>query len=336
MKAKQKNICVTFGQMTTMKTVGRRKTFFIKNNELFRMPTFELNKAKISTTKVIPESNSKLFKDFIRSSVEQSYTSIFIKFLLYFYRVFGITFNGLTISSKTNASQTSKRWKWFGIVNNLLLIAMISITIYFWTTNDSIFNIKNKDKSLSIWLLIINRLSQLLVIIINSLYLQISGASILKFLLKFPINKRRFLFFLSILLIEITISLIALILDYVFITGLKVIDLILILIERIYFEIFCWTPTVISCFVSINSYWYLNSLQKILRSGHLRSASTLSLTRKSFVQLRDQIIQIDYELSIVHLANTAIAIYGCLVIVYCLLMGGKCSDIADIDFNSNQ
>ena len=230
-----------------MKTNGRRKTFFIKSEDLlFNMPSFELNKVKIpmrNVSKVLPESKSKLSKsnDFLLGSVEQSFTSIFVKFLLYFYRGFGITFGGLTISAKTNASQISKSWKAFGFVNNFLTIFVIIITIYYWTTTDPLFKVRNKDKSLFIWLLIVNRLSQLTVVLINSLYLQISGSSSIRLLLKFPINKRKFMFFLFILFLQIMISTIVLVVDYLLVIDFKVIDCILIFIDRIYLEVFNWT-----------------------------------------------------------------------------------------------
>ncbi|CAG2115314.1 unnamed protein product [Medioppia subpectinata] len=71
-----------------------------------------------------------------------------------------------------------------------------------------------------------------------------------------------------------------------------------------------------------------------IMTGHLRNVSNISNTRKSFAQIRDQINEIDSQISIVHLFNTGIAIYGCLVQIYAI-MDRQVSTIFSITFVTN-
>jgi hypothetical protein len=303
-----------------MKAIPRRKTFLVRNDALFfTMPSLEVSKGKVSfksDAKVSPGSKVKLSKidDSLLGNVEKSYTSAFVKVMLYFYRVFGISFGGMSISTKTNTSQINKLWKIFGFANNVLLLILIGAMIYYLSLDHS--KTFKYDKNISFWLLLFNGFSYFAIVAINSLYLQFYGSAIHKLLLKYPINQKMFFWFITILSFHILIPLITLTIDMVLMPKFEIMAFLTNFMNRFYFEIFSWTPSIITWFISIAVYEHLNCLRTTLMQGHFRNANTISTTRKKFVQTRDQICDIDSSISFVHLANVGFAIYGFLVQIF--------------------
>jgi hypothetical protein len=148
---------------------------------------------------------SKNIKEFLP---KRKKNLIFIRSLLWYYRIFGLTFGGFIIT-KTNECKINQNLKRFGFITTILII----ITVNYLLFNYNRPNLKNRIyshgfKTISYLLWFVRHLTKI-VLTLNYCYIQFRGFGLFRILLKYPIRRMRSkiliasLFFL-ILLLQLT------------------------------------------------------------------------------------------------------------------------------------
>jgi hypothetical protein len=148
---------------------------------------------------------SKNIKEFLPKGEKNS---IFIRLLLWYYRIFGLTFGGLIIT-KTNECKINQNLKRFGVMTTILIVIALNYVQFDFNKPD----LKNKlyshgFKSIYYLLWIVGLLSKIQ-FSLNFCYIQFRGFGLFRILLKYPIRRMRSkiviasLFF-AILLLQLT------------------------------------------------------------------------------------------------------------------------------------
>jgi hypothetical protein len=130
---------------------------------------------------------SKNIKEFLSKRKNKS---IFVRLLLWYYRIFGITFGGLTIT-KTNECKINQNLKRFGFITTILIIIVMNILQFDYNKDNPRNKIYSHGfKMISYFLWIVKHMTKIL-FAFNYCYIQFRGFGLFTILLKYPIRRMR-------------------------------------------------------------------------------------------------------------------------------------------------
>jgi hypothetical protein len=130
---------------------------------------------------------SKNIKEFLS---KREKNSIFIRLLLWYYRIFGLTFGGLIIT-KTNECKINQNLKRFGFITTILIVIALNYVQFDYNKPE----LKNKIyshgfKTIYYLLWIVGHLTKIQ-FSLNFCYIQFRGFGLFRILLKYPIRRMR-------------------------------------------------------------------------------------------------------------------------------------------------
>jgi len=130
---------------------------------------------------------SKNIKEFIP---KREKNAIFIRLLLWYYRIFGLTFGGLIIT-KTNECKINQNLKRFGFITTILIIIVMNILQFDYNKDNPTNKIYSHGfKMISYLLWIVKHMTKIL-FALNYCYIQFRGFGLFTILLKYPIRRMR-------------------------------------------------------------------------------------------------------------------------------------------------
>jgi hypothetical protein len=148
---------------------------------------------------------SKNIKEFLS---KREKNSIFIRLLLWYYRIFGLTFGGLIIT-KTNECKINQNLKRFSFITTILIIIALNYLEFDCDKPDLNNKIYSHGFKIIYYLVrFVGHLTKIL-LSLNCCYIQFRGFGLFRILLKYPIRRMRSkiliasLFF-AILLLQLT------------------------------------------------------------------------------------------------------------------------------------
>jgi hypothetical protein len=130
---------------------------------------------------------SKTIKEFL---LKRTNKSTFIRLLVWYYRIFGLTFGGLIIT-KTNECKINQNLKRFGCITTILIIITVNYLLFDYNKP----NFKNRVyshgfKTISYLLWFVRHLTKI-DLTLNYCYIQFRGFGLFRILLKYPIRRMR-------------------------------------------------------------------------------------------------------------------------------------------------
>jgi hypothetical protein len=130
---------------------------------------------------------SKYIKEFLP---KREKNSIFIRLLLWYYRIFGLTFGGLIIT-KTNECKINQNLKRFGFITTILIIIIMNYLHFDYNKPE----LKNKIyshgfKTIYYLLWTVGLLSKIQ-FSLNFCYIQFRGFDLFRILVKYPIRRMK-------------------------------------------------------------------------------------------------------------------------------------------------
>jgi hypothetical protein len=130
---------------------------------------------------------SKKIKEFLSKGEKNS---IFIRLLLWYYRVFGLTFGGLIIT-KTNECKINQNLKRFGLFTTILIIIVINILDFDHNKDNPRNKIYSHGFKIISYLLWTVKYMRKILFALNFCYIQFRGFGLFRILLKYPIRRMR-------------------------------------------------------------------------------------------------------------------------------------------------
>jgi hypothetical protein len=121
---------------------------------------------------------------------KEEINSIFIRLLLWYYRIFGLKFGGLIIT-KTNECKINQNLKRFGFITTILIIISLNYLHLEYNKSEPANKIYSHGFKIIFYLISIVRLLKKIQFSLNFCYIQFRGFGLFKILVKYPIRRIR-------------------------------------------------------------------------------------------------------------------------------------------------
>jgi hypothetical protein len=130
---------------------------------------------------------SKNVKEFLSRRKNKS---IFIRLLVWYYRIFGLTFGGLIIT-KTNECKINQNLKRFSFITTILIIIVMNILDFDYSKDNPRNQIYSHGFKIISYLLWTREHMTKILFALNFCYIQFRGFGLFRILLKYPIRRMR-------------------------------------------------------------------------------------------------------------------------------------------------